>query len=92
MSKMKQSLEKGDAYIEDWWVLESSYGLFLHGRCLEHHAIEEKYVGVAGCDVEFPVDIHTTRIMGIGDGTITTMNTVYRLGAHRDAKEESNGG
>ena len=84
VSKMKQLLEKGGAYIEDWWVTESMYGLFLHGRCLEHHAAEEWD--------ELPMGIHTTRIVGIGDGTIETLNTVYRLGAHRDAKEESNGG
>ena len=81
VSKMKQLLEKGDAYIEDWWVTESSFALNLHGRCHEHHAAEE--------GDELPMGIHTTRIVGIGDGTIETLNTVYRLGAHRDAKEES---
>ena len=92
VSKMKELLEKGDAYIEDWWVLESSYGLFLHGRCLEHHAAEEWADGKLVGWTKLPMGIHTTRIVGIGDGTIETLNTVYRLGAHRDAKEESNGG
>tara|TARA_R110002020_G_scaffold231678_1_gene442876 strand:- start:163 stop:411 length:249 start_codon:yes stop_codon:yes gene_type:complete len=80
----EELLEKGGAYIENWHVTESMFGLYLHGRCLEHHAVED--------EVDLPVTVHSTRIMGIGDGTITTMNTVYRLGAHRDAKEESNGG
>ena len=84
VSKMKELSEKGDAYIEDWWVTESSFALNLHGMCHAHHAHGDWYG-----DEALPIMVRTTRIMGIGDGTIETLNTVYHLGAHRYAKKEA---